>query len=1452
MNSSLWKDNIREIKKTLPRFLSIFAIITLGVAFFVGIRAAGPSMVKTAQSIYEESNIPDGQIQSTAGLNQQDLDILSDIEGVKWLPMQSVNSVLRPGEENVKIYTYNGDESTDFFKINEGRMVEASDEIVLDSKYLEILNKQMDEPIEIGDRISLDDPKMQGVNLKESDYTVVGFARSSLFIERITRSGSETAFVIVSDQAISGDIYTEAYYWVEAAQDKKEYTEEHNQVAQAAISRIEQAFEGRPEDRLAELETEIKEAIDEGQVEIDDGYQALEDVKRELNNAKKDLEDSRLEISQGQIELMQAIDELESGQEEFEKGVQTYHQGRMELADARAQIDFNEASYQEGLALYEEGLRAFTEGIADAEGQLNDAQAQLSQSAAEAQAGYATLVAGQEALDAGYSQLNAGRQALLEQISQATNQQIPPEELLVAMESQLDQLNAFIALLNQSNLENNPELVAWLNSLIIERDTLASNVTIINNLVSQLSQDVDTRVTISDLELTQKQVALLSSLLGTEMNSDIEISELIEQLNTELTRLESELEELNSQGKPQEVESLKEKINILEQRITDNQNRLKEIEAELTQLENAESLQSQLDSLNTQLQMNNNNTNQLNQVNGQLVEQLSNESLTEANHLALQEELATNEARLAELNNESSSIQANIDKITNQLIQRQTLEQERTDLNQQLEQNQRELEQLNNELENLTNEGEAPTVPGDLDLEAIRSQMQKLVNAIEMLQASQAELDSQSASLEAGWQEYYAGLAQLEQAQAAINEGWTELNAQRTSGQSQLDASYASLVAGRQQLDKAQAQILEGLKDLEAGRQTLNETYQSLQIGQDEMAEGRQKAIKGRWQLMQGEYLYLWNKLQFDEEYDEAIQELKDGEADLVDAEKSLADLSLPKYLVNDQTDFPAFQTLKNNADQLGIISNIFPVFFLAIALLVTFTTIKRMASEQRNYMGTMKQLGYRTPTIIVKFVFYAGIAGLLGAIVGIVLAYWIFPGVIINAYNMLYYFDNPQIAILWDWNLIAVMIALITVLTPAILTPLNMLRTQPANLLLPEPPKSGRKLFLERFPMIWNRFSFNAKMTTRNLLRYKGRNAMTLLGVAGCTMLIVTGFGISNTISSIVDVQFGQLQTSDGMVYLNTDVNEDEVESLHSELSSMSEIEAMMPVFQENYEFELEEGQTQTVTVMVPMGDLEDFSSFVTLRQRDQESQLENIQAGGPFVTERMGELLGLDDGHTFVIENEDFQSFDIGDYTIVENYAAHYIYLTESTYQEKFNQSPTTNSFLIDYQDDANRKTIEEDIISSDTVLTTVDFQVIEDNFSDQMGSLDLITLVLIVSAAALAFVVLYNLTNINVAERIRELSTIKVLGFYDNEVSMYIFNEVLILTFIGGIIGLAFGTVMNQFLLKTMQMNDILFHPTIHLSSYLLALAISFAFSSIVMLVMYFKLKKIDMVEALKGVE
>lgn len=1456
MNSALWKDNIRTIKDSLPRFLSIFAIVALGVAFFIGVRASGPTMVKTTRNYYEKYNLPDGHVLSTLGLTEDDIDLLEKQERLKWAPMQSFNSVISPSEETAKVFTFNGDEAVNFYEIISGRMVEAPNEIVLDNKYIETINQNLSEPISIGDRITLDysNDSEGGIDLDQSEFDVVGFARTPMYIERVTRSSGSAVFAIVSDEAVSGDIYSEAYYWVEEAQDLPAYSEEYIAVIDQTTEQLETTFEDVPEIRFAELKTEIEDSIQTGKEEVDDGYLSLADGQAALREAETELSKGLTSFDKGQAEFAAGKQAIDEGFETYKDGIKQYHDGRLELADGIAQLEFNEAVYEEGLAQYAAGLAEFNEEIAAAEAQLIDAQAQLDQNSALAQSGLSQLVAGQAAIDEGYAQLAAGRQELLEQIRLAADDRIDPEELLTQLEGQIDNINGFLALLEQNGDFTNDELSQWFAGLQLERDMLVNSSINLSEAVTALPNNTQTQTAAAEV-LSETEMSQIEEILNIPLNSDTSSEHLITLMSEEVSRLEGLLPENSSAsisetapldtGVEQEIAAVEEKNRELEAEHSQLLERLNQFNDSGSHQANSEALNNQLMLIKQQITE---YTIALDEIQSLVNPSAETQDITEDNNAAgrfsqIQEQL---QILLAE----EQSVQQAINEFEQTEFNLEAVQSRLSEVDNELEINQAILEEL---LQNLLDSGvdlEEIEMPPAEEIAEILEQIRLLTDAISQLQAGQAELDEQSAVLDAAWSEYYAGLAQLESAQAAINQGWTELSSQSALGRQMLADSQAQLAEGRSALDEAYEALVEAQRELIEARRSLDEGYDELHTGQSELESGQIDLIRGRIELLHGQQLFQENQQTFADSAQEAMADLRQAELDLAEADSALEDLSEPTYMIENRTSSSSYQSVSDNAEQLSVISNIFPVFFFAIAILVTYTTIKRMASEQRNYMGTMKQLGYKDSTIIIKFVLYAGLAGSLGIIAGLLIGYLVFPPVVINAYNIMYYLEEPQIEILWDWNFITMLVALLTTLMPAIITPVRMLRTEPAQLLIPESPKAGKKLFLERLPALWNRISFYNKMTIRNLLRYKGRNFMTFLGVAGCTMLIVTGYGISDTISGIVDVQFGEIQQFDAMIYLNDKLEESEVSETHEVVYNNAGIESAMPVLTESYEVSLPDGQSQSISVVVPLGDISQFDEFITLRERGEEPS--SLEEDGPFTTERLQELLSLKPGDIITLENEDFETFQVSDFTISENHVAHYLYVTPDEYREIFGQEPLINTYYINYNPEMPQTETENKLTDHDRILTVIDIQTLAQGVQDTMSSLDLITLVLIISAAALSFIVLYNLTNINVAERLRELSTFKVLGFYNYEVSMYISNEVFVLTILGGFAGLGLGTLLTHYLMKTMQMNDVLFYPYVSMLSYIKSFIISFIFSCVVMVAMHFKLKKIDMVEAMKAVD
>lgn len=1413
MNSTVWKDNLREIKQSFPRFLSIFAIISLGVAFFIGIKATGPAMIQSSIQYFDNYQLPDGTILSTGGINASDLDILAKQQGISWKAMKSFESTLKPSTETAKIYTHSPQDQTHFFKVVEGRLPEMSNEIALDSLMMTHIN-QKGESIQLGDIVTLEQPSdytsstseedvlsfdnssaepnsltVEAPHLLETEFTVVGFVETPLYFERITRGpGIVTTFAVVPEENVAGDIYSEVYYWVDEAGDYDAYSSEYEAITLKSKLAIEESLNGQPLARLNEMRRDLNTLIRDGRQEITEGYLEITNGHRLLSEGRKNLDEGWYEYQQGQEELLEGQIQWMQGRQALEDNQTSLQEGWLELNENQQLLLDNEATYQAGLADYYAGLDAFNQGIALAEADLIAGEAELAKVNTELEAGRLELIVGQQQIDAGRADLAAARQQIVDEISQ----QLPegfdePEEILAYLEEMGLSLEEVISQLEE-DLSDLPQQLEALGQELIE---LQADIT----ELEATQESLQARQTELEESIEKQKVALvtLSENLNTQKAT---LTALVE----ETTRIQSLLATTPA-TLPQEVDP-----ETGEQgEVIDNPDYL--------------SLQTQLLVVQQQIEQ-----------QEQLVIQAENELIT------AQTQLASSQAELAEV---IAQIEMN-EETLNTLRQKQ--------------------------IDKLSDIEILQTIWADIDQDAIQKQIEEiladqaeieaqikqLLEAIEQIQAAEARLNAAQADLDAGWSEYYSGLSQYETGLSQLNDGWVQLENERSNGQSQLALAKVELDEGRRLLDDGYTQLEDGRNTLLEGQAQLSHGRQALKDAWNELQQGKRLAYEGLWKLRDGEVDYADNQLKLWDESSAGLIQLAEAEEALAIAQDELTKLEGPIYYVNGRDTLQPYVSLNENAEKLTIISNIFPVFFFGIAVLVTFTTVKRMGSEQRNYMGTMKQMGYPTYVILSKFVTYAGLASVLGVIFGIIIGYRVFPPVIMNAYNMMYYMDEQVVVNSLSTNIMVAIIALSCALVPAIVTPVNILKTQPAMLLQPEPPKSGKKIIFERITWLWNILSFKRKMTIRNLLRYKGRNFMTLFGVAGCTMLIVTGYGISDTISGIVAKQMTEIQTFNAMVYLNDQQDTTDVEAFMTELSDNSAVKAFVPIHTEQLETNRADKVNQPVSVVVPVVEDDSLADFISLRRRQHPEETLSLTNEGVILTERLAEHLSFNEGETLELKDDSEQLFEFEVSAITEHYIGHSLYLSSQTYEATFLKEAQINAFYIQYSEGIDSRPIEQKFATDDRVLTLINLETIADQASQSLGSLDVITIVLIVSAAGLAFVVLYNLTNINIAERMRELSTIKVLGFYNQEVSMYIFEEILVLTSIGSILGLALGNVLTSFLMKMMQPNNLLFHPIIFWDSYLISAGLTFLFSSIVMLFMHKKLRNIDMVEALKAVE
>lgn len=559
-----------------------------------------------------------------------------------------------------------------------------------------------------------------------------------------------------------------------------------------------------------------------------------------------------------------------------------------------------------------------------------------------------------------------------------------------------------------------------------------------------------------------------------------------------------------------------------------------------------------------------------------------------------------------------------------------------------------------------------------------------------------------------------------------------------------------------------------------------------------------------------------------------------------------------PEWLITDRNDLPEYSDYGDNADRIRNIGQVFPVIFFLVAALISLTTMTRMVEDQRTQIGTLKALGYSKFAIMSKYINYALLATVGGSICGVLIGEKVLPYIIISAYGIMYHnmASNLQIHYEFTYAVTASVAAVVCTLGATLFSCYRELSETPASLMRPPAPKEGKRVLLERITFFWKHLSFSWKSTLRNLFRYKKRLFMTIFGIAGSMALMLVGFGIQDSIMDIALRQYSKLQHYDGTIISDEDAGKKEREKLEKFLQEDERILRYTDV--QFTKMETPAGKSNlSVYVYVPEN-LENFKEDVTLQNRRTKEQYELSDAGAA-ISEKTAKLAGLSVGDmiTLIQDNKPYQvKVDL----ITENYMGHYIYMTPKVYEEAFHKKPDFENIIFTVKDEAkeNMEQVGNEILEFPAALSISYTSSLADQLDRMLSTLGTVIVVLIVSAGMLAFVVLYNLNNINITERQRELATLKVLGFYDQEVSQYVFRENVLLTIIGVIAGAAFGILLHRYVITTVEVDAVMFGRNIKPLSFLYSALFTCGFSVFVNMVMHFKLKKIDMVESLKSVE
>ena len=686
---------------------------------------------------------------------------------------------------------------------------------------------------------------------------------------------------------------------------------------------------------------------------------------------------------------------------------------------------------------------------------------------------------------------------------------------------------------------------------------------------------------------------------------------------------------------------------------------------------------------------------------------------------------------------------------------------------------------------------------------------------------------------------------QMNAAQATLEQKQQEADVQFAEARKQLEQGKAAIEAGRQQLAASRKKLISGEEQAKKGQQQIDEGWSKIHDGEKEKTEREALIAENEEKLAQA-------KEEYEQGKKDAEQEIHDSEEKIKDAQQEINKIENAQWYVQDRSALPEYVGFGDNADRIRAIAKVFPILFFIVAALISLTTMTRMVEEQRTQIGTLKALGYGKLSIAGKYLNYALLATVGGSIFGVLFGEKVFPYIIVTAYKIMYtHVPDVVIPYNWEYGIMAAGAAILCTGLATLLACYKELASQPAVLMRPPAPKQGKRVFLERIPFIWKHLSFIWKSTIRNLIRYKKRFFMTVFGIGGCMALMIVGFGLRDSIFAIGKLQYGELQLYDGMVILNTDAEEEDKKEPIEYLSSEKAVSDIMEGYSKK--ITISKGkEEQEVYLSVPF-DIEKNKEFQVFRNRITKKEFE-MEKNSVILTEKAAQLLDVKKGDKIMLDDKDEKQAELRVTDICENYMEHYLYISPETYREIYGENMESNTIYFKMKDFDKKglKEIGENILSKRGALNVTYTYNIQNQLDDMLESLDIVIVVLIISAGLLAFVVLYNLNNINITERKRELATIKVLGFYDKEVSAYVFRENILLTIIGVAVGVVLGSMLHRFVIVTVEIDSVMFTRIIENISFVLSAALTCLFSFLVNAVMYFKLKKIDMVESLKSVE
>ncbi|NLI90597.1 MAG: FtsX-like permease family protein [Epulopiscium sp.] len=737
--------------------------------------------------------------------------------------------------------------------------------------------------------------------------------------------------------------------------------------------------------------------------------------------------------------------------------------------------------------------------------------------------------------------------------------------------------------------------------------------------------------------------------------------------------------------------------------------------------------------------------------------------------------------------------------------------------------------------------------------------------AYKELEEAKEELEEAKVEITKAEEDLKSGKNKLANSKSKLSKERANYKNQIRDQESELDKAASELAKARQELEGAREFISQEEYDmgingilakegeLQAGREQLQikkrEAEAEFRDGENQIRQGQADIDKGESDLKEAKKDLEEGEKDYQEGKKEAEEELARAEKEILDAEEDIKDIKYSKWYVLDRDSNISYASFSANVTKVGAIAKVFPVFFLLVAALVALTTMTRMVEEERTQIGTLKALGYTKTVIMSKYIIYCGIASLLGSIIGLFAGFKILPNVIWGAYENMYILPQLYVEVSWSLALGLSLLAIASTMLATISAASNVLKEKPATLMLPRAPKAGKRIFLERIGFIWNRMKFTHKATARNLIRYKKHFFMTVIGISGCTALIVAGFGIKDSIGDIANTQFNEIFKYDLMIVKDDSNKEDKV--LEDFLNNPNKSKGYLELSREDGKIESKE-DSYDVTIMVAK-DTDRLKEFIELRDRENQNNL-LFDESSVIIAEKLAEELDVKLGDSVTLLNSEDENADFKITGITENYVGSYIYISNRLYNKSFKEELLYDNLLVKspVSELSKQENLLNEILSSDIVISAEFKSQTKETYDNLLGSINYIVIVLILAAGGLAIIVLYNLTNINIEERRKELATLKVLGFHEKEVAAYIYRETTILSIIGTIVGLGLGKLLHSFVIMKGESVDLMFGRSISTFSYIISAVITIIFTLIVDLIMYKKLKNIEMVDSMKAID